>query len=84
MAAAGGHLPVTVPTVGQRVHYVSYGTPGGEYPSTCRAAVVTDVANEPDGTISLAVLNPTGMFFDLDVAHDVRKRPGTWHWPDHV
>lgn len=31
------------PTVGRIVHYVSYGTPGGEYTSQCRAAVVTAV-----------------------------------------
>lgn len=30
------------PTVGQIVHYVSYGTPGGEYPPTCRAAVIAE------------------------------------------
>jgi hypothetical protein len=24
------------------VHYASYGTPGGEYPPTCRAAIITD------------------------------------------
>ncbi len=31
------------PTVGRIVHYVSYGTSGGEYQSQCRAAVVTEV-----------------------------------------
>lgn len=29
--------------VGDRVHYVSYGTPGGEYTSKCRAAIITEV-----------------------------------------
>lgn len=29
--------------IGRIVHYVSYGTPGGEYTSECRAAVVTEV-----------------------------------------
>ncbi len=33
------------PTVGRIVHYVSYGTPGGEYTSTCRAAIITQVSN---------------------------------------
>jgi len=32
----------TLPTVGRVVHYVSYGTPGGEYTSQCRAAMVTE------------------------------------------
>jgi hypothetical protein len=31
------------PSVGRTVHYVSFGTPGGEYASQCRAAVITDV-----------------------------------------
>lgn len=30
-----------VPSVGRIVHYVSYGTPGGEYTSECRAAIIT-------------------------------------------
>ena len=37
------------PRIGDDVHYVSYGTPGGEYTSTCRAAKVT------------ALLPPTGL-----------------------
>lgn len=31
------------PTVGRAVHYVSFGTPGGEYTQQCRAATVTAV-----------------------------------------
>jgi hypothetical protein len=31
------------PSVCRLVHYVSYGTPGGEYHSKCRAAVITEV-----------------------------------------
>lgn len=43
------------PSVGRIVHYVSYGTPGGEYTAKCRAAVVTEVGawvtvgNDSDG-----------------------------------
>jgi hypothetical protein len=33
---------MTQPTVGRMVHYVSYGTPNGEYTSQCRAAIVTE------------------------------------------
>ncbi len=36
-----GWLPS--PRLGLAVHYRSYGTPGGEYPPVCRAAVVTEV-----------------------------------------
>lgn len=31
------------PHVGATVHYVSYSTPGGEYASMCRAAIVAEV-----------------------------------------
>lgn len=74
------------PSVGRIVHYVSYGTPGGEYPKTCRAAVVTglgevlaypvyDAELEPDGAqlVDLCVLNPTGMFFNQGVPQDERS-----------
>jgi hypothetical protein len=83
------------PSVGRVVHYVSYGTPGGEYPSACRAAIVTDVDDyqEPAtndaglhiGHVSLAVLNPEGMFFNRSVRQDEElKRGGTWHWAERV
>lgn len=58
------------PSVGRIVHYVSYGTPGGEYTSQCRAAIVAGVAGHPDGlgdptnSCDLVVLNPTGLFFN--------------------
>lgn len=77
-----------VPKIGDQVHYVSFGTPGGEYGSRCRAAVVAEVGQwvtqgtqthgsddqgrkhrsllqrfEADA-VALAVLNPTGLFFN--------------------
>src|SRR5712672_1833052 len=67
--------------IGEIVHYVSYGTPGGEYPSACRAAIVTSVlgfGSLPD--VSLAVLNPEGMFFNPAISYrGERDRGGTWH-----
>ncbi len=79
------------PSIGRIVHYVSYGTPGGEYGMECRAAIVTEIPREgdPDAdgseTVGLAVLNPSGMFFNR-TPHDehVAKAGGTWHWPEHV
>jgi hypothetical protein len=74
------------PTVGRIVHYVSYGTPGGEYVSTCRAAIIAGVGyrtggSEPD--VDIVVLNPEGLFFNKNVMHDeADKRGGTWHWPE--
>ncbi|MFH9579113.1 hypothetical protein ACH4MO_14080 [Streptomyces globisporus] len=74
------------PTVGATVHYVSYGTPGGEYAKQCRAAIVTEVRHDgPDlhaPVLSLAVLNPTGMFFNQDVTCSKAHDGGTWHWPE--
>lgn len=101
-----------VPTVGEMVHYVSYGTPGGEYRSVCRAAVVASVGawvtvesgsmieSRSEGrpvrvlkqwwytdVVSLAVLNPEGLFFTGAGATRVMHRPpeddpvgGTWHF----
>jgi hypothetical protein len=63
------------PSVGRIVHYVSYGTPGGEYRSECRAAIITagpllvpGTFHEPGGeAVGLCVLNPEGMFFKQHV-----------------
>jgi hypothetical protein len=68
------------PTVGRIVHYVSYGTPSGEFQSECRAAVVaaTDGTYEAD----LVVLNPTGLFFNRCMADFTENQGGTWHWPE--
>jgi hypothetical protein len=76
------------PSVGRIVHYVSYGTPGGEYPKTCRAAIVTglgellpypqhgdgpdDLGDDDAQLVDLCVLNPTGQFFSQGVPQDER------------
>jgi hypothetical protein len=71
------------PSIGRVVHYVSYGTPGGEYGRECRAATVTAVND--DGTVGLAVLNPTGLFFHTSISGDhSENQGGTWHWPERV
>lgn len=86
-----------VPSVGRVVHYVSYGTPGGEYHSRCRAALITEVQQVADvedltpSIVGLAVLNPTGLFFH-PIGHENGPCPqneshhegGTWHWPERV
>lgn len=77
------------PSVGRIVHYVSYGTPGGEYTSQCRAAVITEVG-DPEATepelmdVGLAVLNPEGMFFNREVPYGGDRAGGSWHWPERV
>lgn len=85
------------PAVGRIVHYVSHGTPlkadgTQEYSSTCRAAIITEAYYEDfnctivtDDVASLAVLNPTGIFFADAASHDEdNHRGGTWHWPERA
>lgn len=44
------------PFIGEPVHYVSFGTPGGEYGKRCRAATVTEVG----AWVTVAVEQPQG------------------------
>ncbi len=84
------------PTVGRIVHYVSYGTPKGEYTSQCRAAVVSEV-DADTGEVGLVVLNPLGTFYhplshengpcqqhELPEGSGEPYQGGTWHWPERV
>lgn len=88
---------MTTPRIGDTVHYTSHGTPlladgTRAYHPHCRAAIVTA---HGDPHIALAILNPTGMFFDTDVPADPEMEaaenlpgapphtiytPGTWHY----
>lgn len=78
------------PSVGRIVHYVSYGTPGGEYPSVCRAAIIAEVDGKVPASaqigVGLCVLNPEGVFFNRGVFYNASSelRGGTWHWPERV
>lgn len=75
------------PSIGRIVHYVSYGSADGRYKSECRAAVVTETGEGriDESVIGIAVLNPTGLFFDRQVRHDEDDHDGgTWHWPERV
>ena len=87
-------MTTKIPSVGRIVHYVSYGTPGGEYTSQCRAAVITEVlpGEDPDSAhgrqVGLAVLNPSGMFFNTarydEPGNSRAHAGGTWHWPEQT
>ena len=85
------------PSIGRIVHYVSYGTPGGEYGKECRAAIITEFQHDPRTSVGLCVLNPTGQFFNRAVPlHNGNEDGlshlcgaldypgGTWHWPARV
>jgi hypothetical protein len=76
------------PTVGRIVHYQAYGTPGGEFPSVPRAAIITEVGHdgiaenfEATGEVGLCVMNPTGLFLNRGVPYSETPRPGCWNWP---
>lgn len=71
------------PSVGRIVHYVSYGTPGGEYGKQCRAAIITEVSATDPNVVGLCVLNPTGQFFNREVVHhDGAEIPGDPNCPE--
>jgi hypothetical protein len=88
--------PVQIPSVSRIVHYVAYGTPGGEFPAGAhRAAVITEINDraiadgavfpfDGAGRVGLCILNPTGLFFTQGVAYDPDGTPGTWHWPERT
>ena len=73
--------------VGRTVHYVSLGSADGQYPSVCRAAIVTEVDPVNPNRLGLAVLNPEGIFLHSLAGRgtsysrcDSGLRGGTWHW----
>lgn len=83
------------PTIARVVHYQSYGSPGGEFKSVPRAAIITEAdpisdaavkdpvgySDERNYTVGLCVLNPTGQFFNRAVPYDADGKPGSWRWP---
>lgn len=81
-----------IPTVGRLVHYHSHGSPvrpdgTQKYTPEPRAAIVTavpDAVFQGSMTVSLAILNPTGLFFDQAVPYSDGPTPGHWSWPPRV
>lgn len=68
------------PTVGRIVHYQAYGTPGGEFKSQPRAAIIAEVHS--DDEVTVVVLNPSGIFFNrVKHAPNDAPTPGHWNWP---
>lgn len=75
------------PRVGDTVHYVSRGSADLQYPSTCRAAIVTDAKVSPlnSGIVSATVLSPQGMHMEpmlvwASPGDENGLNPGTWHF----
>ena len=73
------------PSIGRIVHYHAYGTPGGEFLPEPRAAIITEIVEDSENVqapvVSLAVLNPSGMFFNQSVIYSEDPKPGHWSWP---
>jgi len=80
------------PTVGRIVHYLSHGSPvlpdgSQKYKPECRAAVVTQniLGFMDTPLVGMAVLNPTGMFFEYGCPEDpTAAMGGSWHWPERI
>lgn len=73
------------PSIGRIVHYLAYGTPGGEYKSEPRAAIITAVHQDTipnTSPVDICVMNPTGLFFNQKVTQG--DKPGQWQWPPRV
>lgn len=69
--------------IGSIVHYQAFGTPGGEYPSVPRAAIVTQLGGTGENpfVVGLCILNPTGMFFNTSVPYSEIPLAGHWSFP---
>lgn len=75
------------PSIGRIVHYQARGSADGVFPPVPRAAIVTEVGEDPE-VIGLTVINPTGVYFYPLAAggchYDADGAPGTWCWPPRV
>lgn len=71
-----------VPSIARIVHYQAHGSPNGEHKSEPRAAIITQVHGP--ACVGLAVITPTGFFFNASCSYDPDGGPGTWRWPTRV
>ena len=61
------------------VHYMRYGSPGGEHKPEISPAVVTKVIDENTNRCQLFVMNPNGVYFN-DTPYSEEPKPGHWSW----
>ncbi len=66
------------PTVGRVVHYMRYGSPGGEHKPEISPAVITKVLDD-QGKCALFVMNPNGCYFN-ETPYAEEYTPGHWSW----
>lgn len=67
------------PSIGRIVHYMRYGTPGGEHKAEPSPAVITQVLDD-EGTCMLFVMNPSGLYFNK-TPYSKEPKAGSWSWP---
>ncbi len=68
------------PTIGRTVHYMRFGSPGGEHKPEMSPAIITKVIDESSGTCQLFVINPNGLYFN-ETPFSEEPKPGHWSWP---
>lgn len=77
-------MSIQTPSIGRVVHYQAYGTPGGEYKSVPRAAIITGLHADTD-EIDVFVMNPSGVFFNRCKLYPAdQPTPGHCNWPPFV
>lgn len=68
------------PTIGRTVHYMRFGSPGGEHKAEPSPAVIVQVLCEETGKCQLFVMNPNGVYFN-PTPYSEELKPGHWSWP---
>lgn len=66
-------------SIGRIVHYMRYGSPGGEHLPEPSPAVVVKVNDEATQQCQLFVMNPNGLYFN-DTPFSDEPKPGHWSW----
>lgn len=70
-------------SVGRVVHYMRFGSPGGEHKPEISPAVVVKVNDEESQECQLFVMNPNGVYFN-PTPFSEEPKPGHWSWPPRV
>ena len=69
-------------SIGRIVHYMRFGSPGGEHKAEPSPAVITKVENEETQECHLFVMNPNGCYFNK-TPFSKELKPGHWSWPQY-
>lgn len=71
------------PSIGRMVHYMRYGSPGGEHKAEPSPAVITQILDAETGKCQLFVMNPNGVYHNA-TEYSEEPKPGCWSWPPFV